>query len=362
MKLRQIVFFCIVYCGLQADEYIITSLADSGSGTLREAMLIAVDDDVITFDASLIGTISLGSSLPMITAGNLSILGPNSLAVAIDGNSQYQIFNIAADQAKITNLSLNNGANASFGGAIFVATNLDATLNNVSINACSSSICQSPIYIDDGAFISFINPAFTSGIGPDISFVNASAKLQNNTILSPTIYIDGSGAIETEGPGSLSLLGFSTPISLLIYNQSGTCAFSGTTSSVVVAHGTVTGNFNAQYIANIGTIQPGNNGIGSITSLNDFIQSPDGNLQIKITAGGTNDLVDISGNFYPRGVLTILPQAGSYTAGTRYTFVTTTGGINSSFDSVICPIEGFPFVVVYHSNFIEIVITNNWSV
>lgn len=362
MKFIGYIAIFLMHLVLQADEYIVSSLADSGTNTLRDAMLAVVDDDVITFDSSLSGTISLASSLPTITAENLSIVGPASLAVAIEASSLYQIFNIQADSAKIKNLILRNGASATFGGAVFVAANLSAYLTNLSIHACSGSNCQDPIYIDDSGFANIINPAFVAGSGADIFFVNSSAIIQNtNTLTTPTMLIDGSGVIETKGPGGVSLVAFSNPIALVIYNQSGTCTFSGNTSSILIANGTINGTFTTGYIGNTGVIQPGNGGTGSITSTTNYDQAADGNLEIKITASGTSDTVSVSGNFYPEGVLTILPQSGSYTVGTSYTIVTS-ALINNTYPSVICPITGFPFAVVYHADSIEIVITNNVSI
>jgi YVTN family beta-propeller protein len=68
----------------------VTSAADSGPGTLREALTTAISGDTITFDPSVFppdtpATIALASPLPDITQGNLTIDGTGA-GVIIDGS------------------------------------------------------------------------------------------------------------------------------------------------------------------------------------------------------------------------------------------------------------------------------------
>jgi len=68
----------------------VTSTANSGPGTLREALLDAVSGDAITFDPAVFppgapATIALTSPLPDITQGNLTIDGTDA-GVIIDGS------------------------------------------------------------------------------------------------------------------------------------------------------------------------------------------------------------------------------------------------------------------------------------
>ena len=59
-------------------SFVVTSLNDSGSGTLREAITAAnvtPEEDTITFQSGLTGTITLGSNLPDISR-DLTITGP----------------------------------------------------------------------------------------------------------------------------------------------------------------------------------------------------------------------------------------------------------------------------------------------
>ncbi len=330
---------------------------------MRQAMTSLAEDDVITFDPSISGTITLGSSLPPINVDNILILGPVSLSVTIDGNSQYQIFNIQADRTKIRNLILNNGANASFGGAVYVAPTLSAELKNLTVNACSGSLCQNPVYIDNSAFAHLINPSFTSGSGADLYIANGSAILENRNLLSsPSLFIDGTGDIVNKGPGPIHYTAFSNPIAILLDNASGVCTFVGNTSSILINNGSLQGNYSAAYIADMGTVLPGTTAIGSITTSGDYIQSSSGNLQIKITPTGTSDTINAGGNVYSEGVLTLLPQTGSYLSGTSYTIITAAGTINTPFSKTVCSVADFPISILYHNQTIEVLITDNFVV
>jgi len=76
----------------RAATLTVTSIADNGPGTLRQAMLDAVNGDTITFDTAVFPpsspvTIALTSGpLPTITQGNLTIDASNA-GVIIDGSS-----------------------------------------------------------------------------------------------------------------------------------------------------------------------------------------------------------------------------------------------------------------------------------
>jgi len=72
------------------DTLVVTSTADSGPGTLRQAMLDADDGDTITFDLGTFpptgpATIALTTGLPEITQGNLTIDASNA-GVVLDGS------------------------------------------------------------------------------------------------------------------------------------------------------------------------------------------------------------------------------------------------------------------------------------
>ena len=86
--------------------YTVTTTADSGTGSLRQAILDAngtVANDEIVFASSIflngVSTIALGAAFPAIAAtsgaGSLTISGPGASSLIINGNQgNYSIFKI----------------------------------------------------------------------------------------------------------------------------------------------------------------------------------------------------------------------------------------------------------------------------
>ena len=87
----------------------VTSNADAGAGSLRNAMTTAVNGDVIQIQPFLTGgqTISLGSDLPII-AQSIEIQGPIGNTVAIDGSHAYRAFFVESGTTVISNLNIQN--------------------------------------------------------------------------------------------------------------------------------------------------------------------------------------------------------------------------------------------------------------
>ncbi|MDE3056027.1 MAG: autotransporter domain-containing protein [Verrucomicrobiota bacterium] len=142
---------------LQGAIFTVTNTNDSGSGSLRYAMLNASPGDTIEFAAGANGTISLSSALPAI-AGNLTITGNQSGGVnstTIDGGGAVQIFFVDSGNVSINNLTLNNGLSQGgsggsgqagagggalgAGGAIFINTGSNVSLSNIS---CSDNAAK----------------------------------------------------------------------------------------------------------------------------------------------------------------------------------------------------------------------------
>jgi parallel beta-helix repeat protein len=108
----------------------VTSLNDSGPGTLRDAISTAAPGDTITF--ALGGTIILRSAL--VITKNLTLIGPASPLI-LNGNNVDRVFDIAAIiQVGISHLTITGGQSGSgFGGGIFNMGTL--TLNDCEVNS-----------------------------------------------------------------------------------------------------------------------------------------------------------------------------------------------------------------------------------
>lgn len=91
-----------------AATHTVTSLADSGAGTLRQALIDANNGDTINF--SVTGAITLTSD--SLTVGNdLTIIGPGSGLLAINGNGVHRVLVVLGGAtATVSDLTLTNGS------------------------------------------------------------------------------------------------------------------------------------------------------------------------------------------------------------------------------------------------------------
>ena len=126
------------------SSFTVTNLADSGLGSLRQAIIDAnapanPGADVIDFASKVHGTITLASELPTIT-GDLFIDGPGANKLAVSGNDQSRVFVInPGTTVTIAGLTIADGLAdkdapiyASAGGGIL--NQGDLTLNNVVVS------------------------------------------------------------------------------------------------------------------------------------------------------------------------------------------------------------------------------------
>src|SRR5580698_3645849 len=94
-----------------AGTYVVTTTSDSGSGSLRQAILSANahGGGQITF-FKVSGDITLQSSLPGISQ-NTYIIGPGSSSLTICGQERYSIFSINSGvTGMISGLTIVNGS------------------------------------------------------------------------------------------------------------------------------------------------------------------------------------------------------------------------------------------------------------
>ncbi|EDY16538.1 hypothetical protein CfE428DRAFT_5961 [Chthoniobacter flavus Ellin428] len=190
--------------------FVVFNTNDSGDGSLRQAVLNANSlggNPTITFDPSVVGTITLTSGELAVTQG-MTIQGP----ATISGNAQSRIFNASGSGTiTLSRLTLTNGSWTSFGGAIHSQANLSLTdctiINNtttgtggalgisfatLTMNRCtvSGNLCNncSGLYLQDS--IGFIaNSTFSgnSGTAGDAIRLNSSSRSTSLTMQNCTI-------------------------------------------------------------------------------------------------------------------------------------------------------------------------------
>ena len=98
-----------------AATYTVTNNADSGAGSLRQAIIDANTTtgvaDTINFSLGSSATITLTSPLPPITDGAGLTIDGGSADITISGDNKYRVFEVGSG-AKLTlsNLTVANGA------------------------------------------------------------------------------------------------------------------------------------------------------------------------------------------------------------------------------------------------------------
>ena len=133
-----------------AQLALVTSGADSGPGTLRQAILDAADGATITF-AKKVHTITLTTG-ELDIAKNLDIEGPGANKLTISGNDASRVFDISAGETvTIAGLTITDGladGNSpvihSLGGGILnqgdLTLNADVLSNNQAVGATNDTI------------------------------------------------------------------------------------------------------------------------------------------------------------------------------------------------------------------------------
>jgi predicted outer membrane repeat protein len=100
-----------------ATTLTVTNTDDNGTGSLRDTLAAATDGDTITF--AVTGSIVLTSG-ELLVEKSITISGPGSDNLAVDGNASSRVFHIAPDQTvSITGLTITNGMTDEDGGGIY---------------------------------------------------------------------------------------------------------------------------------------------------------------------------------------------------------------------------------------------------
>jgi len=121
---------CSLYAQAGPSTFIVTTLADSGPGSLRQAIVIAnaaAGPSRITFAGGLHGAIVLTSG-ELAVAGSMEIDGPGAEVLSVSGNHGDRVFEIESTaKVSIQRLSIANGyaggdvVHPGLGGGIYVA-------------------------------------------------------------------------------------------------------------------------------------------------------------------------------------------------------------------------------------------------
>lgn len=180
----------------RAATYQVTNTSDSGAGSLRDAITQANGNagaDTITFASSANGTITLANGVLKIT-DSLTIQGPGSTALAVDGNQQSCVFypysKTSLIDVTISGLTVQNG-NSVKGGGI---TSMNANLS------LEDSVVQNSNGTTGGGV--FVTGSSTT-LNPNINIVNCTVKGNHATGGGGAIALAAAGNMVVEVSGSI---------------------------------------------------------------------------------------------------------------------------------------------------------------
>lgn len=180
--------WCLLACtttmAAPASVITVTNTNDSGHGSLRQALHDANDGDTITF--AMTGTITLTSGGLPVTK-NLTISGPGSNHLSVDGNQAVLVFGIFPGKtATISGLTIRN---AEAGAGVW---NEQGTLT-VSHCAVTSNSYEG-IFNDEGT-LSVNNCVLSGNAGAGISAYSGITNVSNCVVSG-----NSSGGLVNDGP------------------------------------------------------------------------------------------------------------------------------------------------------------------
>jgi hypothetical protein len=157
----------------------VTTLADSGAGSLRQAILDAnatPGDDTITF--AVTGTINLASALPDLSS-NIDVQGPGARALTVAGTHDFNALYISAGATVyLSGLTFSNSAMANSG---------TATVDSCSFNGGGMG-GDGPLTIENSTVSGVIAPNY-AGVGTSglLTIRNSTISGNQATSLDPDV-------------------------------------------------------------------------------------------------------------------------------------------------------------------------------
>jgi hypothetical protein len=228
----------------------VTTLADNGPGSLREAVNIIAPDGLITFDPALAGgTIALTSG-QLTAERSMTIDGSGAPGLTVSGNNASRVFQIAAGTTvSLNDLTVSDGAGAPQGGGIlnYGVLNLDfvTVTNNTesSTGAASFDLGGGGIYNGDGATLNLTNSSVSNNStigqpgGGIYGFFNSNINLTNSTV-SDNVAGDVAGGLRTLGNATIINSTISGNVSTAWHGG----AMFSTDGTVTILNSTIVGN------------------------------------------------------------------------------------------------------------------------
>jgi hypothetical protein len=175
---------CSLGMSVHADVITVTNGNDSGPGSLRQALTDANDADTIVF--AVTGTIGLTSG-GLLVAKNITISGPGSNQLSIDGNQAVLVFGIFPGKtATISGLTIRN---AEAGAGVWNEQGT-LTVSNCAVTGNS----YEGLFNDEGT-LNVNNCVISGNSGPGLSTYHGVTNVSNCVVSG-----NSSGGLVNDGP------------------------------------------------------------------------------------------------------------------------------------------------------------------
>ena len=188
------------------------------------------------------------------------------------------------------------------------------------------------------------NNTFVTGFNPGQLTLNAAGlAIDSNGFLVATDNIfSGSGGLSKIGEGTLVIDNIQNYTGLTSINE-GTLQVNGELISPVqvLLGARLQGNGTVGSTVVQGVIAPGNS-IGTLTINGNYVQLPTSYYEVEINPAGQSDQLIITGTAAITGSnVLVIKDSGVYTTGTRYTIVTSLGGVIGKYSALF---QNLPFI------------------
>jgi uncharacterized repeat protein (TIGR01451 family) len=191
---------------------VVSTLDDSGAGSLRQTIADACPGSVITFDAALGGGMIVLAS-PLEITKDLSIVG--NVPITISGNAQVRVFDITGGNVSFDRLTIAQGSANKGGGIRLVAPASLSVLNStlldnvavmgggIMVDLAPADCSASPGLIVHNSTVS----GNAAGIGAGIAIASGTAQITDSTVTANSATSGGGGLWSANDNATCTLVG-----------------------------------------------------------------------------------------------------------------------------------------------------------
>jgi uncharacterized repeat protein (TIGR01451 family) len=301
------------------SNLVVTTNADSGPGSLRQAIADACDGSTVSFDMTQVTSPITLTSGELLINKNLTIAGPGANLLSISGNNQSRVFNVG-DNTTVhldgITVTLGNQMTGESGGGILVGNHTTLTITNSAITNNKSTSRGGGISLGEStsssSTLNLVNSTVSGNSAQDgggVAGRGATMNIVNSTISGNTVNMNGGGIWNYFDSSTLNITNSTIAANTSLLSG----GISGVNGSATVKNSIIAANINNASHPDVGDtnggtfISQGYNLIGNPGSITSFNQTGDQ------TGNSTTPLNPMLGTLQNNGgpTQTMLPLPGS---------------------------------------------------